>query len=188
MHDKGIAHRDLKPGNLFVVPDSEAPGGERVKILDFGIAKFFGTEEGSTVPGEEPRHLTTVGKLLAPRSTCRPSSAAAATRLNDRVDVYALGVIFYQMVAGRLPFEAAAACVVMTKHLMEPPPPLAKRRQDVPPEVATLVHQMLAKSGPDRPPMAQVTTRLEQPCAGRPRTWAPASGAAYMGSAPKPRR
>jgi serine/threonine protein kinase len=159
VHEKGIAHRDLKPANLFLVPDREAPGGERVKILDFGIAKFFGAAE---VQSESSRHLTTVGKLLGTPVYMSPEQCSGAEQIDDRVDVYALGVIVYQLLSNKLPFEAPAACVIMTKHIMEPPPPLHEIEPQLPPAVCTLVEEMLAKKPKERPSMAQVVLRLEQ--------------------------
>ena len=162
VHEKAIAHRDLKPGNLYLVPDQEAPGGERVKVLDFGIAKFFGSPDLQNADGDVERHLTTVGKLLGTPVYMSPEQCSGAEQIDDRIDVYALGVIMYQLLAGRLPFEAPAACVIMTKHIMEPPPPLREAVPTLPEEVCTLVHEMLAKAPKERPSMAQVVIRLEQ--------------------------
>lgn len=162
VHEKSIAHRDLKPGNLYLVPDQEAPGGERVKVLDFGIAKFFGSPDLQNAQGDVERHLTTVGKLLGTPVYMSPEQCSGAEQIDDRIDVYALGVIMYQLVAGRLPFEAPAACVIMTKHIMEPPPPLREVVPSLPEDVCSLVHEMLAKTPTERPSMAQVVIRLEQ--------------------------
>ena len=162
VHDKAIAHRDLKPGNLYLVPDQEAPGGERVKVLDFGIAKFFGSPDLQNASGDVERHLTTVGKLLGTPVYMSPEQCSGAEQIDDRIDVYALGVIMYQLVAGRLPFEAPAACVIMTKHIMEPPPPLRTVVPELPEDVCALVHEMLAKAPKERPSMSQVVIRLEQ--------------------------
>lgn len=162
VHEKGIAHRDLKPGNLYIVPDQEAPGGERVKVLDFGIAKFFGSPDLQNAGADVERHLTTVGKLLGTPVYMSPEQCSGAESIDDRIDVYALGVIMYQMLAGRLPFEAPAACVIMTKHIMEPPPPLTTVAPGLPEDVCALVHEMLAKSPKERPSMPQVVIRLEQ--------------------------
>lgn len=162
VHGKAIAHRDLKPGNLFIVPDNEAPGGERVKILDFGIAKFYGSEGNSgSAPETEQRHLTTVGKVLGTPVYMSPEQCNGAEQVDDRTDVYALGVIMYQLVSSKLPFDAPAACVIMAKHITELPPSLAEQRPDLPPEVCQLVHGMLAKSSKDRPPMTAVVKELE---------------------------
>ena len=162
VHEKAIAHRDLKPGNLYLVPDQEAPGGERVKVLDFGIAKFFGSPDLQNAEGDAERHLTTVGKLLGTPVYMSPEQCSGAEQIDDRIDVYALGVIMYQLVCGRLPFEAPAACVIMTKHIMEPPPPLRSIVPDLPEDVCALVHEMLAKAPKERPSMSQVVIRLEQ--------------------------
>jgi hypothetical protein len=133
-----------------------------VKILDFGIAKFYGSAEGSSGASEtEQRHLTTVGKVLGTPVYMSPEQCNGAEQVDDRTDVYALGVIMYQLVSSKLPFDAPAACVIMAKHITEMPPLLAELRPELAPDICQLVHEMLAKSAKDRPPMAQVVKRLE---------------------------
>jgi serine/threonine protein kinase len=163
VHAKGIAHRDLKPANLFLVPDNEAPSGERAKILDFGIAKFYDSSKvGDTTPSGQPHHLTTVGKLLGTPAYMSPEQCSGAEQIDDSIDVYALGVILYQMLAGRLPFEAPHAVLIMTKHITEPPPQLSPAELSLPAALCDLVHEMLAKDRQQRPSMAQVVVRIEQ--------------------------
>jgi serine/threonine protein kinase len=163
VHAKGIAHRDLKPANLFLVPDKESPSGERAKLLDFGIAKFYdSTKTGDAVGSGKGHHLTTVGKLLGTPAYMSPEQCSGADHVDDSIDVYALGVILYQMLAGRLPFEAPHAVLIMTKHIVEPPPPLSAAELALPQLLCDLVHQMLAKDRKERPSMAQVVVRLEQ--------------------------
>src|SRR5262249_3902817 len=85
-HAKGIAHCDLTPANLFLIRDSEAPGGERIKVLDFGIAKFYGTAKGSEA-GEagQPRHQTTIGKLLGTPAYMSPEQCSGAEQIDERI-------------------------------------------------------------------------------------------------------
>ena len=88
-----------------------------MKILDFGIAKFYGAEGNSgSAPETEQRHLTTVGKVLGTPVYMSPEQCNGAEQVDDRTDVYALGVIMYQLVSSKLPFDAPAACVIMAKN------------------------------------------------------------------------
>jgi len=151
IHQKGIVHRDLKPENIYIVPDSVAPLGERVKLLDFGIAKFL----------DGPVRKTTVGMVLGTPLYMSPEQCEGSEDLDTKVDVYALGVLLYEMVAGRLPFVADTAATLMRQHMFKEPPPLAEQVLGLPPELTTLVHQMLAKPRAERPSMPEVAERLE---------------------------
>lgn len=98
-HTAGITHRDLKPGNLFLVPDPEVIGGERVKVLDFGIAKlageahFVGVRTSTGLPMGTPNYMSP--------EQCRGASNAAG-----RSDIYSLGCILFEMACGRPPFTS----------------------------------------------------------------------------------
>ncbi len=104
-HQKGIIHRDLKPANVIVVPEPEAPGGERAKILDFGIAKVTPPkgEEGPTGGGELK---TRTGVFMGTPKYMAPEQCRGAGTVDDKADVYSLGAMFYQMLSGRPPFDA----------------------------------------------------------------------------------
>ena len=99
-HDKGIVHRDLKPDNIFMVLDPEVPGGERIKLLDFGIAKLVGPESG-TSPSR--RGLTRPGMIMGTPEYMAPEQAYSADAVDARADVFSLGVILFEMLAGRRP-------------------------------------------------------------------------------------
>ncbi|HEX9102164.1 MAG TPA: serine/threonine-protein kinase, partial [Polyangia bacterium] len=98
-HEKGIIHRDLKPDNVFIVADPETPGGERCKVLDFGIAKVLAGGH------DAPRTRTDV--VMGTPAYMAPEQCRRAADVDEKVDVYALGVILFQAVAGRAPFLAA---------------------------------------------------------------------------------
>ena len=142
---------DLKPENIFIVPDPVAPLGERVKLLDFGIAKFL----------DGPVRKTTVGMILGTPLYMSPEQCEGSEDLDDKVDVYALGVMLYEMISGQLPFVADTAAALMRQHMFKEAPPLAEKGLDLPEDLAALIHKMLAKRPAARPSMADITTRLE---------------------------
>ncbi|MCS6912591.1 MAG: serine/threonine protein kinase [Myxococcota bacterium] len=155
-HNKGIIHRDLKPDNIMIVRDPDMPGGERTKILDFGVAKVAEAHA-------EPTSLRTrTGIVMGTPRYMAPEQCRGAGGITDRADVYSLGVMLYQLLAGRPPFEAEALGDLLVQQIHEPPPPLRRLKPEVPEAVARLVHAMLAKNPAERPCMAQVAAELER--------------------------
>ncbi|MGN6688414.1 MAG: serine/threonine-protein kinase [Actinomycetales bacterium] len=132
-HDAGVIHRDVKPGNLLVRPD------DTVKITDFGIARA-----ADTVP------ITRTGTVLGTASYISPEQASGQP-VSPASDVYSLGVVAYEMLAGRKPFTGDNPLVVATAQVQQAPPPLPRR---VPTPVAELVMSALAKDPADRPASA----------------------------------
>jgi serine/threonine protein kinase len=135
----GITHRDLKPDNIFIVPDDEL--GERIKIVDFGIAKLTGVGGGMTA--------TTTSALGTP-AYMSPEQWKNAKHVDWRADAYSLGCLVFEMVAGRPPFIAETIGEACAKHLTEDAPRLASI-VDVPGPLDALVASLLEKS-PDRRP------------------------------------
>ena len=151
-HGKQIVHRDLKPVNIMLVqgdPDGDSGEPDRVKILDFGIAKLA-TETASQ---------TKSGILMGTPTYMSPEQCRSGRSAVDRSDVYALGVIMYEMLTGEPPFRGGPA-VLMAAHLMQEPAPLAKLAPGTPPELCALIHRMLAKNPSDRPPATEVARCL----------------------------
>jgi serine/threonine-protein kinase len=150
-------HRDLKPGNIMLVPEASGTLPERVKLLDFGIAKL----DAQSLNLEDP--LTRTGALMGTPHYMSPEQCRGARGVDDRADVYSLGVIIFQMLAGRLPFIGdGGEGTVMAMHIYEPPP---KPREFVPTisePLQELVLQMLRKEPEARPSMFLVTRRLEE--------------------------
>ncbi len=162
-HERGIVHRDLKPDNLFLATDGTARTSVVIKILDFGIAKLVsGNNEGQT-------HKTRTGSMLGTPAYMSPEQARDASSIDDRADIYALGCILFEMVAGRPPFVRPGAGEVMIAHVIEPPPRLSSLVSDVDRQLESLVAQMLEKDPAARPQtMGEVGTRLEALIVGRP--------------------
>jgi len=146
-HDEGIVHHDLKPENVMLVADEEAPDGERVKLLDFGIARFVGSQEAApSAPG------TTLGTA----AYMSPEQSAGEPDIGTATDVYALGVILYELLTGAPPFDGPST-EVMRKHIHVEPPPLDPK---VPDDLANLVTRMLAKAPTLRPSIRDVVKAL----------------------------
>jgi serine/threonine-protein kinase len=141
-HAAAIVHRDLKPDNVMLV---ERDGVQDiVKVLDFGIAKLH-LEEGS---GNKP--LTQIGTIFGTPQYMSPEQGQGRP-VDARSDLYALGVILYEMLAGKRPFDADDLVVVITRHVTEPPPPLPS---SVPEPIRALVSELLAKKPEERPQSA----------------------------------
>jgi tRNA A-37 threonylcarbamoyl transferase component Bud32 len=159
-HAKGIIHRDLKPDNVMIVPDPEAPGGERAKVLDFGIAKVAAAQAASSGLGDGV-HTATFAVMGTP-AYIAPEQCQGARDVTAKADVYALGVMLYEMLGGRRPFESDSAVGLMFSHMNAEPPPLQNLAPTLPEPLIQLVHSMLAKSPDARPTMIEVAARMEQ--------------------------
>ena len=151
-HARQIIHRDLKPDNIFLVTKSGRH--DFVKLLDFGIAKLTDTNEGTNLS------RTMAGAVLGTPGYMSPEQGTGGA-VDARTDIYALGVILFRMLAGRLPFEGDTFPMILQKQLIEPPPNLRMLRPEIPATLATLVHQMIARDANERPAtMADVLQRL----------------------------
>lgn len=155
-HQKKIVHRDLKPDNVMLVADSDVAGGERAKLLDFGIAKV----------AEDPKHpgigvKTRTGMMMGTPAYMAPEQCRGAGEVDERADVYSLGIMLYEMLTGRPPFMDRAPGELIARHLFDQPPPIQSLVPSVPAEVAMLVHRMLAKRPDDRLSMAEIVQQLD---------------------------
>lgn len=154
-HRKGIIHRDLKPDNIMLVADPDLPGGERVKVLDFGIAKM--AESLGALP-----HATDSNLVMGTPAYMSPEQCRGAKQVTDRADVYSLGVILYQMIAGRPPFVADAVGELLIMQVTEPVPPLDSFAPGTERTLVSLIHSMLSKDAVARPGMEAVIAALQQ--------------------------
>ncbi|HEY2903144.1 MAG TPA: protein kinase [Polyangia bacterium] len=146
-HAKGIVHRDLKPDNIFLAYDADAPLGFAVKILDFGIAKLIGDGSGS---GRGASMRTRTGSLLGTPAYMSPEQCRGAGLVDHRTDIYSLGCIVFEMLAGRRPFLFEGFGELISAHLHQTPPTFASLGVDVPPNLEQWVERLLAKSPGDR--------------------------------------
>ena len=143
-HSKGIVHRDLKPDNLFLVPDDAAPGGIRVKVLDFGIAKLRDDLSGGMAK-------TQAGALMGTPPYMSPEQCRGITdQIDHRTDVYALGIILYEMLCGAPPFVSEGWGEVVLAHLTKPPPSPRSRNAAIPETLEVLIMKALAKNPDER--------------------------------------
>ncbi|HMU38602.1 MAG TPA: serine/threonine-protein kinase [Pseudomonadota bacterium] len=150
IHQKNIVHRDLKPENLFVVPDPVAPLGERIKLLDFGIAKLL----------DGPIRKTTVGMIMGTPLYMAPEQCEGREDLGAQVDVYAFGAMLFEMLTGRLPFLADTAAAMMRQHMFKAAPRLREFAPTAPAELDELIAEMLKKDPAERPTISVVAQRL----------------------------
>ena len=139
-HSKGVVHRDLKPGNIFLtVRGSRA---DFVKVLDFGISKFMEvTEEGA--------RLTRTGQIIGTPLYMAPEQACGEEDVDLRSDIYSVGVIMYELVTGQPPFTAVNYLGIIAQHASDPPVPPSRQRPDL--EIPPLLEKVILKAMAKRP-------------------------------------
>ncbi|MBN2576970.1 MAG: serine/threonine protein kinase [Deltaproteobacteria bacterium] len=143
-HSKGIVHRDLKPDNLFLVPDEMVGSGERVKVLDFGIAKLRDDLRGSSMK-------TRTGAIMGTAAYMSPEQCQGLIeRIDHRTDIYALGIILYEMLCGAPPFMSEGFGDIIIMHVMKEADPPHLKNPMVPPELSAAILRALSKDPADR--------------------------------------
>jgi serine/threonine-protein kinase len=173
-HEKGIVHRDLKPENVMLLECSgrrkvvrrghgDAPptvemetSYDYVKLLDFGVAKMLDTELS---------RQTVSGLVIGTPQYMAPETARAKGGIDHRIDIYALGVLFFEMLTGKLPFDASTPMEMMLAHCTTPVPPLVERNPDaeVTPAAEALIRRAMAKDPRDRhADMHELLAELQQ--------------------------
>ncbi|MFZ5896733.1 MAG: protein kinase domain-containing protein [Myxococcota bacterium] len=156
-HDAGIIHRDLKPDNLFSL--RRADGSELIKILDFGIAKLT-HEDGSP-------HLTHSGAMMGTPFYMAPEQARGEKLLDQRVDIYALGVILYELLCGRKPHPGDSHNSILAHILTEKVEPLETLRAGLPKGLTSVIERTLSNSRDARPSSVSGLSRELAAFAGR---------------------
>jgi len=163
-HQAGVIHRDLKPANLILVPVEDEL--EVVKVLDFGIAKLVAEE----LEGSSPRTLD--GNLVGTPQYMAPEQARGRATIDGRADVYSLGALMYEALAGKPPFQSKSVLDLLVAHASKPAPPLDKIARGVPPALAALVMRCLEKDPARRPAsMDALTDELVEILGHEPRAW-----------------
>jgi eukaryotic-like serine/threonine-protein kinase len=145
-HGHGLVHRDVKPQNVLLNGDG------RAKVTDFGIARSLDVDSG----------MTQTGTVLGTSNYIAPEQANGQP-VDAQSDVYSLGIVLYELLAGEVPFPGESFVVIAMKHLHEPPPSILDKRRDVPLRVADAIDRALEKDPARRfPTMAAFAAELEQ--------------------------
>ena len=147
-HDRGIVHRDLKPENIMLI--ERGGQADTVKIMDFGIARLIASAQEDE-DGEQTR-LTREGMIYGTPHYMSPEQVAGDD-VDARTDLYALGVVLFEMLAGQPPYDGDNIARVMGKHITQPIPSVSEHC-DVPSPLDLLLNTLLAKDADDRPPDA----------------------------------
>jgi serine/threonine-protein kinase len=140
-HQQGVVHRDLKSDNIML---SKTNGGDWAKVLDFGIAKIQELE------GTRDHDITAPNLVIGTPQYMSPEQCSQTGPIDARSDVYSLGVILYEMLAGRVPFTGESPTVIMMKQVQDTPPSILTARPDLPAGIGGVVERALAKKPADR--------------------------------------
>jgi serine/threonine-protein kinase len=152
-HRKGIIHRDIKPENILLID------GQAI-VADFGIARALGAAGGDS--------LTGTGTIIGTPAYMSPEQAAGDSAIDARTDIYSLGCVLYEMLAGEPPFQGATAQAVIARVITEAPRSLLTVRSTVSRQLAGAIEQAMAKSPADRPATAADFARLLETTATMP--------------------
>ena len=150
-HAAGIIHRDLKPENVFV--EDRRLANDFVTVLDFGIAKIKDRD------GSDPETFATMAGVVCGTPEYMSPEQARGDPLDARSDLYAMGVMFFHMITGQLPFTGDTPIGIVTKHLTEAPPDIRELNPNCHPDLVDLTNRLLSKDKDIRPPSAMSVKR-----------------------------
>ena len=139
-HAKKIVHRDIKPENIFL--QQRMDGGYQVKVLDFGLAKM--RDEGSGARMSRAMDITTIGLTVGTLAYMSPEQARGET-LDERSDLFSLGVVMYEMATRRTPFQGATSAVMLVQLLKHEPEPMRSWNDEIPRSLERVVERLLRK-------------------------------------------
>jgi serine/threonine protein kinase/tetratricopeptide (TPR) repeat protein len=161
-HAHGVVHRDIKPDNVLL-------SGGAAMVTDFGVAKALSASSNAEHGG-----VTSLGVALGTPAYMAPEQASADPTVDHRADVYAFGILAYELLTGQTPFGGRTPQGLLAAHVTEPPEPIQKRRASLPPALAALVMRCLEKRPADRPQTAEEIVHalddLTTPSGGMPPT------------------
>jgi serine/threonine protein kinase/tetratricopeptide (TPR) repeat protein len=146
-HAHGIAHRDIKPANIMVTGDG------RIKVLDFGLARIVGDDLESTSDPGEAETRTAIGQVIGTLPYMAPEQVGGGN-VDHRSDLFSLGIVFFEMLAGSRPFTGSSPAALASAILRDPPPDLDSIRSDLPSGLAQAVSRCLEKEPAERHPSA----------------------------------
>ena len=161
-HRNGVVHRDIKPDNVLLTD-------EFALVADFGVARALSASTTQT-----DSRLTSSGVALGTPTYMAPEQALADPEIDHRADIYAFGVLAYEVLTGSPPFKGKSAQATLAAHVVQAPDPIESKREGIPPAIAAMVMQCLEKKPSDRPqtalaglfPAARLSTHL--PCCRKP--------------------
>lgn len=161
-HARGILHRDLKPENVFLVRTPERKPS--VRVLDFGVARRFTIEEGESADAT----LTRAGRVVGTPAYMAYEQATGQRDLDARTDLYAVGVLLYEMILGQLPFTAKTPVTLAVEMRTKAIADLRARRPDVPPWLDAITRALLQRERELRPSDAKAALKLLRPPSSEP--------------------
>src|SRR5262249_13242312 len=159
---RDIVHCDLKPDNAFLISDREVDGGERIKILDFGLAKIL--KPAGSHGGLQESHLSgsyaALGGIIGTPGYMAPEQCRGDAKISAKADLYALVVMLCELWTGELPFSGSPPEDVLLKPQEQAPPAVLQLRADTPRPLAAILETLLAKTPEQRPSMEELAHRI----------------------------